>query len=61
MDDLIYAHTPTLNTSYNVTGATLARAYKLLPRSADVSEFVSIEELTIKNLFFTRILKTTIY
>ena len=55
MDDLIYAHTPTLNTSYNVTGVTTFSygAYKLLPRSAaDVSEFVSIEELTNKEFIF---------
>ena len=47
VDDLIYAHTATLNTSYNVTGVTTFSygAYKLLPRtSADVSEFVSLEE-----------------
>ena len=47
VDDLIYAHSAILNTSYDVTGVTTFSygAYKLLPRSAsDVSEFVSVKE-----------------
>ena len=53
VDDLIYAHTATLNTSYDVTGVTTFSygAYKLLPRSAsDVSEFVSVKE-QLNNVF----------
>ena len=55
VDDLIYAHTATLNTSYNVTGVTTFSygAYKLLPRSAaDVSEFVSVIEQTNNGFTF---------
>tara|TARA_B100001093_G_scaffold482116_1_gene513452 strand:+ start:776 stop:2155 length:1380 start_codon:yes stop_codon:yes gene_type:complete len=55
VDDLIYAHTATLNTSYNVTGVTTFSygAYKLLPRSsADISEFVSVNEYNNNDFTF---------
>jgi hypothetical protein len=47
VDDLLFAYTPMLNSSYNVTGLSTFKfnAFKLLPRNdSDVEQFVSISE-----------------
>ena len=47
VDDLLFAYTPVLNNSYNVTGLSTFSygAFKLLPRNAsDIEQFVSISE-----------------